>query len=139
MITITRKLEFDSGHRVLGHEGKCKNLHGHHYVAEITIRAPDLDGIGRVIDFGEVKRLVGSWIDKFWDHNMLLHPDDPQLQHLIKTEPIAPYIMKRGNPTAENMAAELGEIAILLLPPIMQIVQVRIYETPNCWADWENS
>ena len=58
MIEITRRLEFDAGHRVLGHEGKCKNLHGHRYSAEITVTAPDLDGLGRVIDFGVIKEKV---------------------------------------------------------------------------------
>lgn len=137
MITITRKLEFDYGHRVLGHEGKCRFLHGHRGVAEITVRAPQLDSVGRVIDFGVVKQLVGKWIDDNWDHNLLLNGDDPQLEYLRTTEDRSPYVMAiEGNPTAENMARHLYSVAVTLLPPNMQVVNVRIWETPACYADF---
>jgi 6-pyruvoyltetrahydropterin/6-carboxytetrahydropterin synthase len=135
VITITRRLEFDYGHRVLGHEGKCKHLHGHHGVAEITIQAPELDAVGRVVDFGVVKILVGGWLDSNWDHQLLLNSNDPQLPYLRNTEDRAPYSMK-GNPTAENMAKELFGVCIELLASHLKVVGVRIYETPNCWADY---
>jgi 6-pyruvoyltetrahydropterin/6-carboxytetrahydropterin synthase len=141
MAMITRRLEFDSGHRVLGHEGKCKNLHGHRYVAEITVDAPALDQLGRVVDFGMVKGLVGDWIDKYWDHNLLLHPEDPLATVLDSPRLLGrePYIMTRGNPTAENMAAELLQIAQGLFNNAgyrnLLVTCVRLYETPNCWAD----
>lgn len=125
MPTITRKLEFDSGHRVLGHEGKCRYLHGHRYVAEVTVHAPGLDELGRVVDFGVIKEVVGGWINDNWDHNMILHPDDPlatvwsgkktilgtqlfegQIAELFGGK--QPYIMPSDkNPTAENLAKEL--------------------------------
>lgn len=52
MITVTRVLEFDAGHRVVNHESKCATLHGHRYKVEIVAAAPGLDSLGRVIDFG---------------------------------------------------------------------------------------
>lgn len=145
MITITRKMEFDAGHRVLGHEGKCQNLHGHRYVAELTVRVPKLDDLGRVIDFGVVKEKVGGWIDGVLDHNMLFHPDDPML-HIdlpIMTKALCgrePFVMPDGeNPTAENIAKLIALQSMNLLGPTYFIVRVRIYETPNCWADWTNN
>jgi 6-pyruvoyl tetrahydropterin synthase/QueD family protein len=75
--TITRRLEWDAGHRVLGHEGRCRHLHGHRYVAEVTVAAPELDDLGMVIDFSVLKEKVGGWIDREWDHNMMLHVSDP--------------------------------------------------------------
>ena len=145
MITITRRIEFDAGHRVLGHEGKCKHLHGHRYRVEITVRGPKLDALGRVIDFGEVKRLVGGWVDANWDHNLLLHPDDPLLAtHPDLAEHIhgrAPYVMlphgRKLNPTAENMAETLFSVACMLLGERgLEVIHVRLYETPNSWADY---
>ena len=135
MIAITRKLEFDAGHRILGHEGKCRFLHGHRYSAEITVEAHELDSVGRVIDFGIIKTIVGKWIDENWDHNLLLNSKDPQRYHLETTEERLPYIMS-CNPTAENIARELFKMAVLLLPSHLQVVQVRIWETPNCYADY---
>lgn len=141
MITITRRMEFDAAHRVLGHEGKCKHLHGHRYVAEVTIRAPELDGLGRVIDFGVVKEIVGKWVDDNWDHNTLLNASDPLLlvagqgrtPDLIGRKP---YVMAYGNPTAENIAAALFNVSRAILPEAFTVTHVRIYETPNCFADY---
>ena len=143
MITITRRLEFDYGHRVLGHEGKCRHLHGHRGVVEITVQAPELDSIGRVVDFGVIKRLVGGWIDNNWDHNFLMHPDDP-LNKIIrdaqdKDDPFQgrePYVMREGNPTAENMAKELFYVAQVLLTFDLEVIKIRIWETPSCYADY---
>lgn len=158
---ITRRLEWDAGHRVLGHEGKCACLHGHRYAAEITCEAKQLDGVGRVIDFGAVKTIVGAWIDKHWDHNMVLHQDDPLLKLLdfvglshnretmlasdrhqwVTAEGIfpdkKPYIMPGGrNTTAEELAYELYTVCVAHLPAEINVTRVRIYETPNCWADF---
>lgn len=150
MITITRRLEFDAGHRVLGHEGKCKHLHGHRYVVEITVMASALDSLGRVIDFSVIKTIVGGWIDRHWDHNMLLHPDDP-LARLYDIECISgihkaeifgdksPYIMPRyaSNPTAENISHVLFNLATdLLSVHAITIVGVRVWETPNSRASY---
>ncbi len=152
---ITRRLEFDAAHRVLGHETKCKHLHGHRYRAEVTFEA-GLDNLGRVIDFGVVKELVGQWIDNHWDHNILLHPSDPLAiwymnedkgeggdQDILIDEVFEkpPYLMPTGrNPTAENIAEALFFQSVLLLKdkPHVTVLKVRIYETPNCWADYTN-
>ena len=154
--TITRKLEFDAGHRVLKHESKCRHLHGHRYVAEVMVTAPELDGLGRVIDFGVVKQLVGGWIDANWDHNLILHPADPLLHVLtvIRQEGSLifedaggqvdavlggkePFVMD-SNPTAENMSRVLFQAAVELLQPHdISVVQIRLYETPNCWAQFD--
>lgn len=141
MPVITRQLQFDAGHRVLRHESKCAHLHGHRYVAEITVSSPELDGLGRVVDFSVLKSVIGNWIDTFWDHNIILHPDDPLLK--IPDEHWEavfgkkdPYVMPPGaNPTAENMASVLFTQCVTLLPSALMVEQVRLYETPNCWAD----
>ena len=149
--TVTRKLEWDAGHRVLNHGSKCRHLHGHRFVAEVTVTAPELDGLGMVIDFSVLKEKVGDWIDRCWDHNMMLHPDDPLVDlYKCSAEPDsvvhyaaevfagkAPYIMKSGNPTAENIACELFHKATELLTGTgITVLRVKIAETPNCWAEY---
>lgn len=141
MLTITRKFEWDSGHRVLGHEGKCRHLHGHRYVAEVTVTAPELNKLGMVIDFSILKTVVGKWIDDNWDHNLLLNAADPMLD-IPPTSAVwggkKPYIMPVGNPTAEMMASCLHSLsALLLLPYEMIVTKIRVYETPNCYADYQ--
>lgn len=133
-ITITKRFEFDAAHRLLNHEGKCANLHGHRYVAELTVSGPALDHVGRVVDFGELKRTVGHWIDEHWDHGYVYQVGDPVgalAQEFGKTYPML------LPPTAENMVLDLAVIAAVLLGHTpLRVVQVRLYETPTCWADY---
>jgi 6-pyruvoyltetrahydropterin/6-carboxytetrahydropterin synthase len=48
---VIRRIEIDAGHRLLKHEGKCRNLHGHRYVFEVEAQSKQLDSVGRGIDF----------------------------------------------------------------------------------------
>ncbi len=135
--TCSRRLEFDAAHRVMRHESKCRHLHGHRYVAEITAAGDHLDAIGRVVDFGVIKEVVGAWIDDHWDHGTILNRDDRELAEFVDARGWRLYTID-GNPTAEILAAELLTIANGLLRDAaagVEVVHVRLYETPNCWAD----
>ena len=135
--TCTRVLEFDAAHRVPKHGGKCSTLHGHRYKVEITCAAPALDEVGVVIDFGKIKEVVGGWIDAHLDHTTLLQDTDTGLLDFCMQEAAlgkrAPFVTPLP-PTAENLAVLLLAIAHDLLAP-MQVVRVRVWETPNCYAD----
>ena len=61
-ISLMRQISFCAGHRLLGHEGKCANLHGHNYVAEIYVSGAEFDSLGRVVDFAVINRLFKGWI-----------------------------------------------------------------------------
>jgi 6-pyruvoyltetrahydropterin/6-carboxytetrahydropterin synthase len=138
IITCTRRLEFDAAHRVMLHESKCKYLHGHRYVIEVTCAAEgELDALGRVIDFGVIKARLGAWIDKYWDHNTILHEADRALGGKIAAELQQDIFYLPTNPTAENMAHYLLTI---ICPSLFQdcgvrCTKIRLYETPNCYAE----
>lgn len=140
--SITRRVEFDAGHRVLGHEGKCKNLHGHRYVVEVTCVAEELDHLGRVIDFGVVKEKIGGWIESKLDHNMILNPADPLLRVKKAIVPMIgrePCIMPTQfpNPTAENIAKLIWVHSYELLKGSnVELRRVVVWETPNCRASF---
>jgi 6-pyruvoyltetrahydropterin/6-carboxytetrahydropterin synthase len=139
--SITRRLEWDAGHRVYGHESRCAYIHGHRYVALVTVEPNEgLDSIGRVVDFSVVKLGVGGWIDKAWDHGVILCEDDPLCKIWATGFGINEfhkfYIMK-ANPTAENIARELYEVGNeLLTEHDVRITKVVVNETPNCSAEW---
>ena len=82
MFSVTKEIFFCYGHRLLNYAGKCKNLHGHNGKAVITVETPALDGLGMVVDFTEIKKVIGAWIDETLDHKMILHRDDPVLPEL---------------------------------------------------------
>lgn len=144
--TCTRRIQFCAGHRVLGHEGKCANLHGHNYVAFFTAQAQyvgeSLDGAldpqGRVIDFSVLRDLLGGWIDDNWDHGMVLNQHDQRAQNAVNVmgDTQLVYLLPY-NPTAENMARFLYEVVApqLLEGLPVQVVGVRLWETENCYAD----
>lgn len=133
-ITITRRLTFCAGHRVYMHESKCKHMHGHNYVAMLTCSAPELDAIGRVIDFSVIKAYVGTWLDTMWDHAFIVCAQDLEvLEALVKLNH-KHYVMQ-DNPTAENMCKELMRNAQTLLPKDITIEKVGIWETENCYAE----
>lgn len=137
-ITCTRIFGIDVGHRVMRHESKCAHVHGHRYGIEVTCSSPQLDSVGRVVDFSVVKELVGQWLDHNLDHGYAHHPDDPVGQFLADNGNKT-YAMpaEYGEPTAENIAQLVGHTAgRLLAAHSISVVHVRVYETPNCWADW---
>ncbi len=145
MITITRTHEICAGHRVYGHEGKCKNLHGHNYTFEITARADELDPLGRVVDFSVLKRILCEWLEANWDHKMLLWDQDPMVQSLtnIKVFGDADYIVALPqNPTAENIAWMFHDRANALLARDPEtcgkiiVTKVRVWETAKCCAEY---
>ena len=85
-ITCTRTLDWDMGHRVYGHENLCKHVHGHRFSASVEASAPQLDGVGCVVDFSLLKKLVGGWIDANWDHAFCVWDRDP-LKDLLARAP----------------------------------------------------
>jgi 6-pyruvoyltetrahydropterin/6-carboxytetrahydropterin synthase len=136
-LSVTRRLEFDAGHRVWKHESKCANPHGHRYVVEITAIG-EIDDIGRIIDFSVLKEKIGKWIDVNWDHTFLINREDEELIKCFKwiTHNKRPFICD-WNPTAENMATYL---LFDVCPTQLQgtgvtVTKVVVHETPNCKAE----
>ncbi len=128
-------------HRIPRHESKCRAYHGHRYAAEITAVAPELDALGRVVDFGVIKERVGGWIDENWDHTALLMRDDPDPAIAALAAANAalgrPVYWTALPPTAEVIVAELARIAQDLLADTgVTVVAVRLWETPNGSAEW---
>jgi 6-pyruvoyltetrahydropterin/6-carboxytetrahydropterin synthase len=135
-ITCTRRLEFDAAHRVMQHESKCKNLHGHRYAVELTLTVAELDPLGRVVDFGVMKERLGAWIDAHWDHQTILWEKDKKLGEAIAAQTGQGVYYLPYNPTAENLALYLrDEICPQLFPAPLEFVKIRLQETPNCYAE----
>jgi len=131
MFRVTRELHFCYGHRLLNYDGKCKHLHGHNGKAVIVLEAASLDARGMVVDFSDVKRRIGGWIDDTLDHKMILHRDDPALPDLRRQN--EPVFVVDVNPTAENIARLIFEQARNLGFPV---VEVTLWETESSFATY---
>ena len=130
--SVTKTISFCYGHRLLRYEGKCKHLHGHNGRAEISVRTAQLDPRGMVIDFGDIKKTIGSFIDDQLDHRILLCKDDPLIPVLRKMK--EPHFVMDENPTAENIAKLIFESARRLKLPV---VSVKLWETDTSFAVYE--
>lgn len=139
-LTIMRRIRFCAGHRLFRHGGKCEFFHGHNYVADFYVTANDVDTVGRVIDFAELKSRFKGWIDEHWDHGFLLNEeDDNAIDAIRQVEPSKFYLLPY-NPTAENMARYLLEhVARELLEPFADqgvwATKVVVWETPESSAE----
>lgn len=131
MFRVTREIDFCYGHRLLNYDGKCKHLHGHNGRAVISIEGDSLDSRGMVLDFGDIKKAVSSWIDENLDHRMILCRQDPVVP--ILQELGEPLYLLDENPTAENIAKLICERNRSVGTPI---VEVRLWETPRCFATY---
>ncbi len=139
-VTVMRLVKFCAGHRLLGHEGKCANLHGHNYVVEFHVTGREFDELGRVVDFQVINQLFKGWIDENWDHGFLIWAkDENALQSLRQVEPNRIFELPY-NPTAENMARYLlQQVAPHLIASIkgydLQCTKVVVWETENSSAE----
>lgn len=131
MFQVTREIDFCYGHRLLGYDGKCKNLHGHNGKVLITLEAGSLDGQGMVFDFADIKRVIQKWIDDQLDHRMILRRDDPVAETLLQMD--EPLTLIDENPTAENIAKLIADYG---LEQGFPVVEVRLWETPHCSATY---
>ena len=140
---ITRVFEFDSAHRVMNERVKCYNLHGHRFKAELTFDFDETKAIGYAIDFKELKRIVGTWLDENFDHATILNPKDSDTIEFIRKNGWKLYVMGMGNdldinPSAENIASEIFaamDIVFRTNFSNITISSVKLYETPNCFVE----
>lgn len=131
MYQVTRVIRFCYGHRLLHYQGKCQHLHGHNGRVVITLEGAQLDGLGMVLDFTHIKRVVSAWIDQHLDHKMLLHREDPLVPLLQDTG--EPLFLMDVNPTAENIARLIFDMASSQGFPV---VEVKLWETDDCFATY---
>ena len=113
---------FSSAHQVRGYKGKCENLHGHNYRVEIYARGSELDHIGLLVDFGELKEAADEVVS-YLDHRNIneLPPFDEEL-----------------NPSAENLARYILErVATRVGDERVRVYKVRCFETPTSVATYQ--
>lgn len=141
---ITRRLEFDAGHRIPNHGSQCRHLHGHRYAIEVTLSGPVIATAGAadegmVMDFSEVKAIAQKQVVEPWDHAFLAWKQDRAVTAFLAGIPGHKTVLFDAPPTAEHLA----RTAFSILEPLyrdrygegLQLQRVRLYETPNCWAD----
>ena len=141
---ITRRLEFDAGHRIPQHKSQCRHLHGHRYALEVTlsgeiIQTEGASEQGMVMDFTDVKNIALEKIANVWDHAFLVYQGDHAVLDFLNSMPGHKTVVLDSVPTAENLALEAFKVLDAAYIDVygnqLRLERVRLYETPNNWAD----
>jgi 6-pyruvoyltetrahydropterin/6-carboxytetrahydropterin synthase len=128
---IGKDLFFSYGHRLLKHAGKCKMLHGHNAKVTITVSSASLDSSGMVMDFSILKNLVKGYIDEQFDHQLLLHKDDPIVAVLQNNGEHVRLL--EVHPTAECLAKLIFDF---IVSHNITPTEVTLWETESCFATY---
>jgi 6-pyruvoyltetrahydropterin/6-carboxytetrahydropterin synthase len=131
MYSVTKRIEFCYGHRLLDYDGICKHPHGHNAMAEVEVRTDTLDTRNMVADFSDIKRVVKGWIDSELDHKMVLRRDDPLVPPLQALG--EPVFLVDTNPTVELVARLIYARA---QEAGFDVVRVTVWETPSSFATY---
>lgn len=140
MNSVTVRHNFETAHRLPELGGKCFNLHGHSWWAEITVAAPKLNEDGIVVEFGAFKRSVREWIDHHLDHGAMLGSYDPLLP-ILSSMGCKTFEFEDAWPTVEATAELLASVASGLLATVphaegARVVNVDVRETAVNEASW---
>ena len=139
VIRITKEFNFEMAHALMGYDGPCKNIHGHSYHLEVTVKGlvknetNDSDE-GMVVDFGDIKRVVKTEIVDLYDHALVLNEkmglDLPQLNFMQK------LITVPFQPTCENLLDHFAKLIQAKIPEKVTLIRLYLRETPTSYAEW---
>ena len=122
MFQVSVEETFSAGHALRGYRGKCENVHGHNYRVRVSVEGPQLDSIGLLLDFTELKRVIREIIGGL-DH-----------QFINDLEPF-----RTVNPSAENLAKYFyDEVTgrVKDLPAGARVTDTVVWETDAASAQY---
>ena len=126
MFEISVEDSFAAGHALRGYRGKCENPHGHNYKVRVTVSGEQLDSVGLLLDFKDLKQAMNQIVDRL-DHQML--------------NDIEPF--RKLNPSAENMAKyfydETSRRLLQATEGRVKVKQVKVWETDTTTATYFES
>jgi 6-pyruvoyltetrahydropterin/6-carboxytetrahydropterin synthase len=121
MFEVTIEETFAAGHALRNYRGKCENVHGHNYRCQVTLEGAQLDSVGLLVDFVELKKVVHGVLDRM-DHQWL--NEFPPFDVL--------------NPSAENMAKYIYDEVCegLKTRDGVKVGAIRLWETDTASATY---
>lgn len=126
MYEISAFAHFDAAHFLRGYAGKCANIHGHRWKVEVALQGAEVNGLGILIDFIDVKNMLKEVLDMF-DHKMI--------------NEITPF--DKINPTAENLArfiyGEMADKLSKIMGAGVTMSKVKVWESEAASATYSNN
>lgn len=141
-IRVTKFYDFEMAHALWNYEGLCKNIHGHTYKLYVTVMGTPIADIqnkkmGMVIDFGDLKKIVKHEIVDQLDHALVIYKDAPHDKLLELNEMYQRHFVFDFQPTCENLVIWIVNKIKPLLPPGVELKNVKLFETASSSAEWD--
>lgn len=140
-ITITKEFSFEAAHVLEGHDGPCRNIHGHSYKLLVTVSGtpvsdPSSPKKGMIMDFGDLKKIVRENIIDPFDHSLILSEESSLRIGARVSEAYSKILVVDFQPTSENLLGYFSGRLIPLLPEGIRLECLRLRETANSYAEW---
>lgn len=111
MHSITKTIRFEAAHKLPEHDGKCRRLHGHSYVMQITVAGRLVEEgskAGMVMDFGDLKQAIKPLVEEVLDHHYL-NETVPEKYHPTTAENLCRFV---ADWLGERICERIESIAI---------------------------
>jgi 6-pyruvoyltetrahydropterin/6-carboxytetrahydropterin synthase len=140
-IRITKAYKFDMAHALPGHDGLCKNIHGHSYELLVTLTGepitdPESPKLGMVIDFKDLKHIIKGLIVDELDHGLILRKDSPETLLTEMKKNFDRIVLVDFQPTSENMIIDFAERIKEALPGNVKLHHLKLWETVTSYTEW---
>jgi 6-pyruvoyltetrahydropterin/6-carboxytetrahydropterin synthase len=141
-IRITKEFTFETGHALYGHDGKCKNIHGHSYKLSVTILGnPVSDSndpkFGMIMDFSDLKKIVKEEIVDRFDHATIFNKNTPHIDLANNLKSLGHnVVLVDYQPTSEMLVTDFADKIKNRLPKNIKLFSLKLRETASCFAEW---
>lgn len=145
--TVKKTVEISSAHWLPFHGGKCRGLHGHNYIFEVSVTGEVNLGTNFVVDFGDLKSAINETVG-IWDHKLLTHfplaeafeSDFARLLEggvlgVIGVKSIGDVVFLGEFTTAENLSRIAARSVGIRMPLWIDEVSVVVWETSTSSAE----
>jgi 6-pyruvoyltetrahydropterin/6-carboxytetrahydropterin synthase len=141
-IRITKEFTFETGHALYGHDGKCKNIHGHSYKLSVTVLGnPVSDSndpkFGMIMDFSDLKKIVKEEIVDRFDHATIFNKNTPHIDLANNLKSLGHnVVLVDYQPTSEMLVTDFADKIKNRLPKNIKLFSLKLRETASCFAEW---
>lgn len=142
IIRVTKLFSFEMAHALMGHDGPCKNIHGHSYKLRVTLKGKALSESGHpkdgmIIDFSELKAMINEAVIKVYDHALVLNSAAYNDEIELLSKQYARVILVPFQPSCENLIVEMkNKINLLFVNRPFELISLRLDETATSYAEW---
>ena len=134
-ISLTKEFSFEMAHALKNYDGACKNIHGHSYRLFVTVSGEPISDknspkYGMIMDFGDLKQIVNTYIVNRFDHALVLN-EEHEFGEIADTK----TVLTLFQPTCENLLVHFAGLIEPHLPKGVRLTKLKMHETATSFAE----